>query len=1608
MSPRSDSSEGGDEDEVIAKSRDNRATEPAQPTPVSEVGDGSASKDTEEQLEGPTTPRQNGNSSGDWQPATALAHEEDGSRKDVESSDESLSVPDDSPSVVGSFSASPSYRNQSARFSPSMTSPTPSLRPFDRRFIARLSSSPLGSPRASSPAFLNNHSRQSSLSSQLGPFKNTEDLSSEPWEVIRWAKLKKLTGQAYSEVGKGKFGKPTCLTASAVIVLGTDRGLLLVFDYLQNLQAIIGVGTKAIEAGAVTSIALSADHLTVASGHLDGSIFTWEIAKASQPFLHIPSVDPSTLYQPSVDGHARKASVIHVGFLGTRHTALVSADDRGMAFSHLATRGLGAVGRTVKTTRILGRYPDNPRGPTKARKPSSVLAFSPLPLGSAEQATDGMGVVALLTPYLLVIVSTTPIAQTQFKSPRPKEVLAHGAMSGCLAWFPSVKIKSRPGASQTSVSLPKLVYCWSNVLTILDVKTQEPSDPADRDRPPVLEFRPRSRWKADEAIVAVQWISRSVLAVLTITQQLKIIEDGSLKVTESFDLMQRQIFHLDVFSKQLASLVETLDEEDQSMHGVVADAFYSSFRSYKGRLFLLGFNDISMGTLSNWADRLVAFVENGDYIAAIQLATRYYTGETEKLTVGLPDDNELRHSIVQEKLFDMMTASLRYAFPHTRTSEGILDAEHLDLLVKACFYACLSMEAVEYLLNDVFDAYDDAGHGSIFVEALEPHILAEDIRSIPAPVLQRLVNHFKANGWDSRLEELICQLDTSTMNLDHITALCKQHNLYDALIYVWNQALDDYTTPLVELFRLIKLAISPSVQDEVDDQPDLLSAQKLFPYLAYVLTSRKYPTGEDVDETKSLKAKADLYHILFSGKTIIWPQGGKTVLTVAEGDKEPSFPYLHLILRYDAASFLSAMNEAFEDAFLNGVSDQQTKGLKLDDGQVFGITVNRQYVVSILLEVMGSEDFSSEDTIYLDMFIARNLPKFPQFILLSGTALQRVLVGLCNYPSEDIAEDCQLSVEYLLSIHRPPDLNSLLPLFAKAKFFRVLKSIFKGEKQYSDLIETFFVDPDGQEDVFDAVGDCLRPGSALDETQREAVQAVLRNHAQQFAEIEATRAALTIEEYAPDLHLDILGAVDDDSHLEYVYLAAILKNTKRPSRRAQTSFTSRYVRLMCKFEPDRVFEYVSHMQSGDLRLEDVLPALEKSGVVDAAVVLMAREGKVQNAMSRLTDHLSTLEAGLHGLLTSLGDISKPLEPSGSLSTLLEALNRYTLVGVWLCQGQTKTKSTAPDKETSRRSSKNKHAALNAEETIWLDLLTAIIQITRNVTPATVVPNTSPDLASPRQSAFEALRTTVQTAFSALLTSTSTHPTALSFLAILRALLSHLSSFSPTLSSLRAVLQSIFSAYAHEASLLSLASRLLDTSHYASVNRARAARDAGWRPRSQVCEACGRRVWGPGAGTAIWDAWEARHKMANFKAALGPPSSTSRSGNYYGAAAGLDPASRSAAAARSAGSNAGARMSSRDVGRDARTDGRAEVGGKGKGRDRRGGDDDEREEPIDENKGDETAASGPGPILVFSCRHVYHVRCLERLKANGRAVETGEASGGSGRHTLEGWECINCK
>ena len=812
----------------------------------------------------------------------------------------------------------------------------------------------------------------------------------------------------------------------------------------------------------------------------------------------------------------------------------------------------------------------------------------------------------------------------------------------------------------------------------------------------------------------------------------------------------------------------------------------------------------------------------------------------------------------------MIIASLKYTFSHK--AESRVDNVHVEIahqklvkdLTASCIDACLSMDAPMFLFDDVYEVFEDYEETNVFIEVLEPYILNDRIQDIPPSIMKDITMHFVGQRLHQRLEQIICHINPSSLDIDQITSMCRQHGLYDALSYVYNTALRDYITPMVEFVGLIreffqkntKTADIKTLQNHDNRPSGTYEAFKVFPYLSYILTGRVYPTGDDMSDSDAYDAKQSVYYFLFSGRTLSWPRDrGHLIRTTNTDDSEPTFPYLRLLLRFDAPTLFQAMDEAFEDRFLNGSNESSTStpnGL-----ESFGRAINRQFIINIFLEVMSSN--LTSDIIYLYMFIARNLPKYPQFILLSGSTIEGILLHLCTYGSTQMAEEAQLAAEYLLSTFKPGDSEKMVHAYQDAKFYRILKSTLRGEGRYTELLDVYLQDED-KEEVFGCVHGLLRGGSHLNGKQRDSVKEFLEQKLEVLVLIDTPRTAAIFERYATEKQKDIVLRLQGVRETLFIYLDTIIsqefEGEARTSSWIDVDVQELYISLMCEFRPADLTTYLETIGFGDFRIEKVLPVLEKFNVIDAIVMVLRRAGMTKEAMRKVVIHIASLQLQLSQTLH---------HPSADKETesLVSEVSRFAFVGADLCE--TFSKETI-EKSVGTKKGKEKSTTLNDAEQMWLTLLETVVSVTREIT--IIITETNPMVDETH--VLNSLRVVVQDIFTKLLTLTSSTPSSLnrrthtiqvSFLSILRRFLQNLAS-SP-LTDLRSVLSSIFDAYRYERQLIKVTSKLVEADLFQDLLKAKQEREKGWRPSSANCMACGRALFGPGAKGSIFAKWEKR-------------------------------------------------------------------------------------------------------------------------------------------------------
>lgn len=915
-------------------------------------------------------------------------------------------------------------------------------------------------------------------------------------------------------------------------------------------------------------------------------------------------------------------------------------------------------------------------------------------------------------------------------------------------------------------------------------------------------------------------------------------------------------------------------------------------------------------------------------LEAIELTTAYFQGHVDASTITLPDDPYERQDILEPKLREILNASLDFVFSEERLRDGShSDGETIQQLfeglVGTCARACLALDDPDWLFDDLFERYEQNGIENIFLDRIEPFILAGAVHALPPSVSQRLIGiHAERKQFDAA-QRIIWSVDPQTLDINQALVLCQREKLYDALAYVYNRAMRDYVAPLVEFLALVRrierhrrqrprrigengasseeegeedgdeedahssywrnghgLVSASAVQADQDVEATVPDAYKVFAYLSQALAGLSYPKREALSFEEAKRARDSLYSFLFSGQTRAWPEkGGRSVFTsVEDGGDEPTYPYLHLLLQFDAEATLDTLDLAFEDPYLDEDDEEEPSTTR----------ITRQRIINLLLEIMapprdGEDDFSPVDRTFLNIFVARNFPKYIQYISLPPATLRTILVNLSTDSDQSTVEDRQLAAEYLLSNFTPSDVDSLIPLFKDAGFFRILRSVYRGEQKWAALASTYLGDPDVGADIFAFLRETLKLASRATSAQKEELAETILEAVPSLVQADEDglqQTADLVDSFLPSHHSDVVDRLAGSSWRQLAYLRCLLEPTfanlpDSPSRSSDRSHTaasdpslrSRYLSLLSSHEPQHVIRYLETDAPFFAQSDEVLRICERSQAFDAVVWIVDRRGEPVKALERADEALESRTDLLLQQLFAGGDGDEDEdeetaeEGKRSPDALLEQISAVSVAATAVCV----------QRSTSKRRPKDP-----APEDLWFHLLSSLVGIVRSIRTIAPAPPHASDRSSshrrpsnssvifyddddePRQLSSQAstvLSSLIPNALSALVTSTSSLD--VSFPRLMRRLI-ETNSRSPaanrSYSEFKAIVTSMLDTYAFEGDLLDLSTRITEQDLFQHVEEYKRERDRGWRPGDEnplgECAECLQSVWGPqGAGSS---------------------------------------------------------------------------------------------------------------------------------------------------------------
>ncbi|WPK23319.1 hypothetical protein PUMCH_000556 [Australozyma saopauloensis] len=1239
--------------------------------------------------------------------------------------------------------------------------------------------------------------------------------------ILRWTETARISRTLNSAPFISQFGSASVFALSpSHILVGTSKGAVAAFDYSQRLSYMLFVESvvdsnvnSAHEAGPrnvsdhaatnralpITCVAYSSDGLFVAAGQNDGTIVLWDISKATLPLERsetTPMVPPYNMIYPRNPrvtlqeeriGHTSGVPITNVMFLDDLHQYLLSSDCSGLVLYHHGFKKF--LRKHLFSEKILG---PNDIHESEVSTKTTIFDCQLLPHGTSPQVTDLIGLTAVITSNILKVVSVRSLNNTSstrvlthFKVFRSKKVdmSPHLPTHGCLAWYPCLN-------KDGGIVNAKLAYSWNNVVTILEVNNNGiPSnilstlaDVKDKDKAiPIIPLFKTAKWHTPEPtdrIVALKWLNSEILTVIaqnTTSTEFKL----HVLYYTSFELNAE--FHsigLDNLESQIISDCKMSSTSKYFQY----QSYQSSFQIFRHRPVLLAQSRsisgkaIFTGTNLKWGDRIMQLLVRKDFMAALLSAYDFYhSTESGKLILcGLPHTELERQAVVEPFLVKLMkeaveplfkvsaNLSVEYESPRMSNSDLLRFYFHLVSLLTQNRGGSIGDDLLN-ILELIRETLDD---DTEFFSLLEEFIIGQAIPNLSPILFEKLIQYLVSTGKESTLTETVCLLETSTLNIDATLKLCEENKLRECSTYIWNKLLHDYLTPLITL-------ISDFCDESLSQEQKML----VFSYLSYVLSGRQFPTDDYLSDSDEERSRREICATIFSYSSDLLLHGeSKTVLGT---NTNSVFPFLTHLLKFSVRETLMTMNEFFENPCLN-------------DGE---IGYDRQDIIEALLDIFEIQEFTDEEHVYLAIFIARNYPKFIQFIRLSDSVLQDSMQRLCNNKDIELHDECELALQSLIQAYNVGDESFFYDQLKAAKFHNVLFSIYKQKGEFSQAIEVWLKTSQNVEDGinFSILAEILEStflrSVVSPKQKKEVLNAIQKNFSQLATAGPADLAALA-NAYNPEIHLMAVGC--DDPSLQYKYLKELFDGTSKVdfgTHREELLIT--YLKVLCQCEPAQVMatvrEYSGTIQKYLKQDDSLLSVFRNFDQVEALCHFLVLENKTGEALELLLEKIDNESSKKH----------------------CDNLEKYIDAAVQVCEA--------------------------SDGTLWNKMIQRLVQLTSSTSTA----------------AMEMLDHGIYRLFRRLL---DTNPEPEMFQGILHDIMD-----SAQVSNIRETLQDLLTSYFFEIEMLSISLKKINTGVLKYMHTVRNEILQGWGIEKKLCASCGLPICGKDISVRQFMAWEDRQR-----------------------------------------------------------------------------------------------------------------------------------------------------
>jgi hypothetical protein len=1020
-------------------------------------------------------------------------------------------------------------------------------------------------------------------------------------------------------------GLPTAMAPhSKFIAVGTSHSLVIVFDHFQEVRVVLGVMENS-EDGAVTSVDFpekSDEHLV--SGYQSGKIVLWDILSGKE-------------LKVIVDAHS--CPIIGLRFWPGKRGALslVSLDIQGRI--NLLTFGKRLFTWTVDRQCLI-----NERTGAKVSMgilpspPKEVVGSIPQAKVASFRAAFELLVFTSHSATFIVALHPEPTVLKQWTAPSK----ASQEHLPCLAVSWAEVVVEDSDVSNRNKQ-PVICRGWDRWIECMTIGLQRINDGSQESRLRIVQ-----RFVTDLPVVHVEWVDARNVVYMNIENYVCILDVVNGVELEAVDMSGSSLVYGSLPRK-------SNQEEADGSKPKPAPSFLNTIRCCDSRLYFLGCNDLSVGRMQSWIERVRALQGSGQWIDALLLGLEQYRSCDDKSTGQSPSSSD--DLIVADLLMEYVDISLG-------NDQGAADSDARGpyrIVAEVCLDYCTSIKRDDLLFGPIYNRFIAMKHEQVFLEVMEPYILADRLQHVPATVMKDFVSYFQSLHRLEDVEKCVLHLDVQKFDIDGMVRLCVEHHLFDALIYIFNRGVHDYGTPIKHLlspcFQILDAAVPlESLFAQTTDlwahEQARICAQKLSVYVSCIMDGKLYPAGTIPEEMASL-ARQQVLDALLSPDNC---NGLKVLLLI---DVDRAFQILRL------AFCDSDYDKNTLSRWLVAISDIVVPAKYRSSAPVVTVLEQRFSAVVIHFAVFVAELYAKSSLTYLPLeMVKRSLEILVQVSPAKDQKKPELMVV-------EVIRACQVHRENQIS-DLVEDVKRFQAQLVQSKMLNATTALFEllGDAEATVNAYLNCVDLVFQAQVFSYVADVIvqnmdkaadapvsprkAPVTLTENFDIEAFKQLILKNLSRFVDIDQEKTTNMIQSLFKGQSSMVLSELSDPVD-QYNYLHHLISPPTTADHvpvPVSSEMYDQYIRLLCQFDKDEVVRFLKRRDG--YSLDSALAIVREFEVADATAFLLERTGDVSAAWSLLL-------AFIKERLSELLEVEEGESVRGGSTTIGGALD--TLIGM---------------------------------------------------------------------------------------------------------------------------------------------------------------------------------------------------------------------------------------------------------------------------------------------------------------------------------------------------------